>query len=93
MECAAARSDTTRIGRVGVGICKDMSAVTATSLAGEHAMDESFRSALVDVIVVLAAWDSHDPTETVHNKWKARVRSPRCAGRPPFSPHAHLPRR
>ena len=31
------------IGRVGVGICKDMSAVTATSLAGEHAMDESFR--------------------------------------------------
>lgn len=23
---------------------------------------------------MLAAWDSHDPTETVHNKWKARVR-------------------
>lgn len=33
------------IGRVGIGICKDMSAVTSASLPGEHAMDESFRRA------------------------------------------------
>ena len=33
------------IGRVGIGICKDMSAVTTTSMPGEHAMDESFRRA------------------------------------------------
>ena len=42
-------------------------------MAGEHSMDESFRMADVDVIVVLAAWDSKDKQEVVHNKWKARV--------------------
>lgn len=60
-------------GRLGVGICKDMSAVPAGAAAGEHSMDESFRMADVDVIVVLAAWDSKDKQEVVHNKWKARV--------------------
>lgn len=60
-------------GRLGVGICKDMSAVPAGAAAGEHSMDESFRMADVDMIVVLAAWDSKDRQEVVHNKWKARV--------------------
>lgn len=63
----------TPFGRVGVGICKDMSAVPSGAAAGEHSMDENFRAAGVDIIVVLAAWDSQDAREVVHNKWMARV--------------------
>ena len=61
------------VGRIGVGICKDLSAVPQNALPGEHVLDDSFHAAAVDVIVVLAAWDSTDSSEVVHGKWMARV--------------------
>ena len=118
------------VGRIGVGICKDISAVPqvrpATSLLapvppcpcctpwpslpllplvqdalalaaplppptplfhapplppccpqnavpGQHVMDDSFSAAAVDIIAVLAAWDSTDSSDVVHSKWMARV--------------------
>ena len=65
--------DVPGVGRIGVGICKDMSVVPVGAVAGEHHMDNSFRAAEVDVIAVLAAWDSSDAREVIHEKWKARV--------------------
>jgi len=61
------------VGRVGVGICKDISAVPQNAQPGEHVMDDSFSAAAVDIIAVLAAWDSTDSSSVVHSKWMARV--------------------
>ena len=61
------------VGRIGIGICKDLSAVPQNALPGEHVLDDSFRAAAVDMIVVLAAWDSTDSSDVVHGKWMARV--------------------
>eukprot|EP00966_Prymnesium_polylepis_P292651 6758615-Prymnesium_polylepis.1 len=41
--------------RLGVGVCKDVSAVQEGAAPGEHALDAGFRRARVDVIAVLAA--------------------------------------
>ena len=37
--------DVPGVGRVGVGICKDMSVVPVGAVAGEHHMDNSFAAA------------------------------------------------
>ena len=65
--------DVPGVGRIGVGICKDMSVVPVGAVAGEHHMDNSFRAAEVDVIALLSSWDSSDAREVIHEKWKARV--------------------
>jgi protein N-terminal amidase len=61
------------VGRVGIGICKDISAVPQNAVPGQHVMDDSFSAAAVDIIAVLAAWDSTDSSDVVHSKWMARV--------------------
>ena len=61
------------VGRVGIGICKDISAVPQNAVPGQHVMDDSFSAAAVDIIAVLAAWDSTDNSDVVHSKWMARV--------------------
>jgi protein N-terminal amidase len=61
------------VGRIGIGICKDISAVPQNAVPGQHVMDDSFSAAAVDIIAVLAAWDSTDTSDVVHSKWMARV--------------------
>lgn len=63
-----------KIGKIGLAICKDISKLNKPKPRGVHAADLLFKKEGVDLVVLVAAWDSGKKSpEVIHKKWLERL--------------------